>query len=257
MRGFTLIELVIVMMILGIVSVFSVRFITSSVQIYRQGADRESLMSDVRFGIERLNREVRNAVPGSLLIEDTGNCVRFWPITNAGRYIGALSSGTESTKVSLPMSVPASEQDAWLKSWQDKWLIINSIGLDSSTQTCATGYDCAVKVVTLPTVEESDKKLTFSFASKPQFSSAPAKRVYFANEQVRYCVNNAQQLTRAVSPISEEFTSESILMAEHISIGYFSINNDGLYSTLNVDLTVSKNNESIDFRHKIRLYNAP
>ena len=263
-RGFTLIELVIVMVIMGIVSVFSIKFITHSVQIYRQGADREQLMSDVRFGLERLNREVRNAVPGSLRIENGAaetepvSCVSFWPITTAGRYTAIVYHPLEdNTTVTLPFFVP---EDGSTRDWKNNWIIINPLGLDASTQTCNTGYDCAILIENEPKVEMVNQ-LIFSFTSNPKFSYSPTQRVYFALEQVRYCIAQGE-LTRTIVAINENIPEsiKPILMAKHISSGKFlgdANESPDLYSTLSVDLIVSKNNESIDFRHKIRLYNAP
>lgn len=271
-RGFTLIELVIAMLIMGVVSVFSIKFITNSAGIYQQGKDREQLMSDVRFGIERLNREVRNAVPGSLRIEDiagnkkdTDACVRFWPIDTARRYKD-IEPGTPSTKDNVIIPARPDELDESghrtdkLEYYPSSWLIISPIGLDSSTQQCskdAADPACAVKVSDEPQVD--DKDLVFSV---DKISSSITKRVFFAKNQVRYCITPKKTLTRAEVAINDNFPSGGVLMAEHISQGDFSKgSNEGeeadLYSQLTFNLTASKNNEHISFSHKIRLYNAP
>ncbi|MCV5497529.1 type II secretion system GspH family protein, partial [Escherichia coli] len=85
-RGFTLVELVMVILLLGIMVTFTSQFIGIGTQIYGDASSREQLMSDARFAMERLNRELRDAVPGSERIEttggtwdDTGACLRFWP----------------------------------------------------------------------------------------------------------------------------------------------------------------------------------
>ena len=63
--GFTLIELVMVILLLGIMATFASQFIGIGTQIYGDARSREQLMSDARFAMERLNREVRDALPGS------------------------------------------------------------------------------------------------------------------------------------------------------------------------------------------------
>ncbi|MGL5286554.1 MAG: PilW family protein, partial [Aeromonas sp.] len=65
-RGFTLIELVMVVLLLGILATFSTQFVSISTRIYGDASAREQLMSDARFALERLNRELRDAVPGSV-----------------------------------------------------------------------------------------------------------------------------------------------------------------------------------------------
>lgn len=254
MRGFTLIELVIAMALMAVVSLFSVQFITKSASIYQQGKDREQLMSDVRFGIERLNREVRNAVPGSLRIEDiagneeaaSGACVRFWPIKAAHRY-----QNIEVTSADTKVSVAA--QNIEIDSDKD-WMIISPLGLDAKTATCEAS-DCAVRIDKNP--GKSDSLWTFTFADPLNFSRIPTQRLYIAQQQVRYCVIQ-EKLTRAEAPIqSDIIKADKVLMAEHLTKSEFTINTNGLYSRLGFNLTASNYNESIEFSHKIRLYNAP
>ena len=256
-RGFTLLELVITMGIMAIVAVFSVQFITNSVSIYTQGSKRAQLMSDVRFGLERMNREVRNAIPHSLRIENAdgtaneqGACLRFWPITTASRYIDIIKDPTTSnTNVIVP--------DLSGALTTDDWLVIYPVGLDSSTQQCnENGNNCALPITSIPA--PAADQLKFSFASQPQFVLADTQRVYFAREQVRYCMNNKGEQTRATTPIADSFSAVSPTpMAEHIMSGAFFLDNNDLYQMLTVDVTVANNNEIMDFSHKIRLYNAP
>ncbi|MEC9260142.1 MAG: prepilin-type N-terminal cleavage/methylation domain-containing protein, partial [Pseudomonadota bacterium] len=67
-RGFTLIELVTVIVILGVASAGIASFVRGSMQTYIDVSTREQLLSESRFAIERLKRELRNAVPNSVRI---------------------------------------------------------------------------------------------------------------------------------------------------------------------------------------------
>ena len=116
-RGFTLVELVMVILLLGVMATFSSQFIGIGTQIYGDASRREQLMSDARFAMERLNREVRDAVPGSVRVEDEGGgaqeqgaCLRFWPIATAGRYLETASSTV--LRIVEPVTMPAKEDTA-------------------------------------------------------------------------------------------------------------------------------------------------
>lgn len=85
-RGFSLVELILVVILLGIVSTLSLGFLRNGAEMYAQSADRERLLSQSRFVIERLTRELRNAVPNSVRISSDGLCVEFIPLKVAGRY---------------------------------------------------------------------------------------------------------------------------------------------------------------------------
>ena len=64
--GFSLIELIVVIVILGVLAASITSFIRFGTQIYTETTARDQLVSSARFAIERLNREVRNALPNSL-----------------------------------------------------------------------------------------------------------------------------------------------------------------------------------------------
>lgn len=105
-----------VILLLGIMATFTSQFIGIGSQIYGDASSREQLMSDARFAMERLNREVRDAVPGSERIEttdgvwvDSGACLQFWPISTSSRYItlNRAISGSSAT-LELVMATPAS-----------------------------------------------------------------------------------------------------------------------------------------------------
>ena len=82
--GFTLLELIIVIILLGVMAVGITGFITLSTQTYLNVTERDELLASARFAVERLNREVRNALPNSLRVKtnvDTNKqCLEFIPI---------------------------------------------------------------------------------------------------------------------------------------------------------------------------------
>lgn len=87
--GFTLVELVVVLVVLAIVSVGMARFIRSSTQIFIDASEREQLLREGSFAVERINREISAAVPNSVRL--TGNasvhCLQFVPIRWSSFYL--------------------------------------------------------------------------------------------------------------------------------------------------------------------------
>ena len=65
-NAFTLIELLLVMVIIGILAVSAFSFIGAGVSIYSQGAERQEAVAQARFLITRLSKELRHATPNSL-----------------------------------------------------------------------------------------------------------------------------------------------------------------------------------------------
>ena len=91
-HGFTLIELVIVIVLLAIVSIFTFRFVGIGAEMYVAGSERLKLLDQSRFAIERITRELRNSVPNSARVRtltDGSQCLEFVPIKVAGTYYNA------------------------------------------------------------------------------------------------------------------------------------------------------------------------
>jgi len=103
-NGFTLIELVIVIVLLAIVSIFTFRFVGLGSEMYVAGAERVKLLDQSRFTIERITRELRNSVPNSarvLTLTDGSQCLEFVPIKVAGTYYDAPFFGTAAESLKL------------------------------------------------------------------------------------------------------------------------------------------------------------
>ncbi|WP_421133257.1 PulJ/GspJ family protein [Alteromonas sp. A079] len=86
-KGFTLVELILVITILGIISVSVAQVIALSVQIYATGAERARLVSEARFIVLRLEKELRNIIPNSVVFDATSECLTFYPIKQSGTYV--------------------------------------------------------------------------------------------------------------------------------------------------------------------------
>ncbi len=101
-RGFSLIELVVVIVLLGIVAVMVSQFLGTGVMLYRDNAEQQRVLADVRFAMERLNREVARAHPYSLR-DPMGNsrCIEFIQVAAAGYYDPAMQGS--SAAVTLQM----------------------------------------------------------------------------------------------------------------------------------------------------------
>lgn len=88
-NGFTLIEMVTVIIILGIVAVGASSLLQYGTKMYVDAKGRDQLISGARFVLERLKREIRHAAPNSLKVETiSGNpCLSFYPIDAVTTYI--------------------------------------------------------------------------------------------------------------------------------------------------------------------------
>ena len=94
-RGFTLIEMIVVIVITGIIAGIVAIFIKAPVQGYVDSARRAELTDIADTAVRRLARDVRIAVPNSVRIAGCGSvrCVEFLPTRDGGRYRASPAGG--------------------------------------------------------------------------------------------------------------------------------------------------------------------
>ncbi len=90
-RGFTLIELTMVILIAGILSVGVTEFVELSVGSYVDRNDRNKMASVMVVAAEKLSRDIRRSLPNSVRIGgdvvSNDNCVEFIPILAGSHYV--------------------------------------------------------------------------------------------------------------------------------------------------------------------------
>ena len=84
--GFTLIEMIVVIVITAILAGMVGMFIQRPVQGYYSGMMRAELTDVAGNSLERISREVRLALPNSTRVDATGVALEFIPSTAGGRY---------------------------------------------------------------------------------------------------------------------------------------------------------------------------
>ena len=262
-KGFTLIELVTVIVILGIVATSITSFIRFGTQSYTNASDREALVSTARFTIERLNREIRDALPNSIrTIGNNQQCLEFTPIDQSVIYL----------------DIPVAPEVA---SSSIEVLMLDEV-LSSSTQHIAIYalnsddiYNKKAGVIeAFSSVNNSlDKQVlsTINFTSSVLFNvESPTKRLFFIDQAVSYCIEN-KQLKRYQGYNGYDMTGQpnntGVLMAEYIenfsSTAATVLPFQTLPATLQrnaialIRFKFVQNDEEIIFSHEIQVPNVP
>ncbi len=190
-RGFTLIELITVVVILGVASAGIAAFVRSSMQTYIDVSTREQLVTESRFAIERLKREISNAVPNSVRI--TGNtsyhCLEFVPINWATVYTDLPQAGDLVLDVvalhdinNVPYSLPTGDNFAIVYPTRSEDVYDATRSRRVNVTACSDDGDgdCS-------TLDDSDDIVQLTVTG--QFAqSSPASRVYLVDRSVSFCV---------------------------------------------------------------------
>lgn len=254
-NGFTLIELVLVIAMLSILSLGFVGFIKMGSKTYQNVTTRSSLSSDASFVLERLNKELRNALPHSIRILDdgVGQCLEFIPITSVQVY--ATSSNSENTTTNK-LKLIKLNSELELRP-QDRVVL--------SSPSSNDGYDLNLNKTAEISKIEAKQNNTLVTLSEPIALTTDSSRqyLYVVAKPVSYCAANG----RIVRVVSNEFHrrqkthQDGDLMSENIdlSAGFpFAIDNSLLSMTkVQINLNYKENNHTIIFNSGVNIRHEP
>ena len=267
-QGFTLVELVTVIVILGVLATSITSFLRFGTKSYTDAADREALISTARFVVERLNREVRHALPNSIrTIGDNNQCLEFVPIDTSAIYLD-IPVAPEAPSNSVKVVMLEDLLKATTKHVSVYALNSNDIYATSSGV-----------IETFASVNNSrDKQVpsTINFASNILFNTeSPTSRLYFIEPPVSYCVESksifryqgygfGNYVSSGLPSVSA--TTSRILMAEDIA-NYSTSDNVAPFRTFPATLQrnglaltrfkFARNLEEVVFNNEIQVPNVP
>ncbi len=85
--GFTLIELILTIVVVGLVALAASNTLQLGFQSYNDSIDRQDNQMQAKFLIEKLSRELRHAVPNSVEVISNNQCISFVPIERSAFYL--------------------------------------------------------------------------------------------------------------------------------------------------------------------------
>ncbi|MGH8686106.1 MAG: prepilin-type N-terminal cleavage/methylation domain-containing protein [Burkholderiales bacterium] len=273
-RGFTLVELVVSIVVVGII-VGTVVFFVTPLRQANDIAVRAELADIADNALQRVGRDVRLALPNSVRVTASAGVIylEFIQIRTAGRYRasgGGTAGGTNCANNDTALTSPDNDQLSFDLAGGDT--CFKTIGKLPDASTVATGSDRLVlnnfgpgytgqdayqtagtlNWVTLgglDTTETSRDRLTFAATSfQRALHDLPGKRFYIISGPVTYeCNASAGTLRRywgyALGPTQPTtFGGSSALVAERVSACSFDYTPSvtGQYGLLTLQLQLQK-----------------
>jgi MSHA biogenesis protein MshO len=172
-RGFTLIELVVVITVLGVLAAASAGFLRGPISSYFETERRTDLAAGGDLTLAKLRQDIARAVPNSVRVVNAGG--RFWlellPVRSEGRYRAAgtgnvLSFGTADTGFDV-LGPPVQAQAG-------DWVVVNNhlpaanvwAGSSRAAYTGPTGLVATIQHASLAFAADAPDR-HFQIASNP------------------------------------------------------------------------------------------
>ncbi len=262
--GFTLMELIMVMVLLGVFGMLSSNFISQAFKGYKSTDSRLEIYEEGKTALVRMERELHNAIPNAIdettlsgtpsdlrfgvIDEDAMHCdVSVTPLCNAGDYVfGQYSDknpvGKSFIKDQSKFLPAGSIISIYNRSWDD---------FDNPAPATQRIYDV--------TSTAGIKKMNLD---RNVNASSPNKRFYAVDQAVRYFLDGTtlerETATVAVGS-SVSFTGAGKPLARNVSNLTFAYEPGSLTrnAIVTIDLTVAKNGESVSFHKEVQIRNVP
>ena len=188
-QGFTLIEIIMVIVILSVLSLGSVQFISFGAQGYVDTVRRSELSATATIVNEKISRLVRDALPGSVRVNSTADCLEFLPVLSASRYVQApiVGSPVSNTVVHMVPVDSALDQVGFLAIYpvtddvNDIYDDVSSPGIVSNNTASVTGSSGGASI------------FTFSGGNSFEYiRGSPQKRVFLTDAPMAFCQDGSQ-----------------------------------------------------------------
>jgi MSHA biogenesis protein MshO len=262
-RGFTLIEMIAVIVILSILAAMGGAFVIESTKSYQSSQTRTRLVNTGRQAIERMSRQLRIALPYSVRITNSNQCVEFMPIASGGSYLG-IENANGTFSGFLPDLLNGSAGLAILR--------VSPHTIDFGTaQFVSVGAMAANEVYGVnpgsraALASRSSTQLTLAAARIWQRNSVN-KRFYLLNNPQAFCVINNElrfydnQDAAVVADPEVNLTSAFSLLADNVTAAApfaLTAGSENRNTNVQINIAFAHKAESVPFNHSVMIRNVP
>lgn len=248
-KGFTLVEVVMVIILMSILSVIGTAFIVKATESYQSTQARSKIANTGRQALERMSRQLRGALPYSVRLTNSNTCIEFFPIAGGGNYISSVPDAFNGMAASATISVSPHAVEFGSANYV-------SIGAMSSAELYGAS---TVSRATLSS--RTATQLTLSAAKSWQRNSIN-QRFYLLDSPQAFCIVSNQLRFYANQNVTGEVVTGAgyeILADSVVTTTPFALTAASENRNVNVliDIGFAKSGESVTFKHSVMIRNVP
>lgn len=245
-RGFTLIELIIVIVLLGILGAMGAGFISAAFRGFFDADVRMEIYEEGKSAMVRMEREIHIAVPNAVQVN--GNGIEFGVI-DENAMAGVFGMYTEAAPSGATIIT-------------DRTAALPAATLVSIYNTDWTDFANSIRIYSVDSVNGNQMTLT-----EPIGLASPFQRFYAVRpEAVRFSVAGTT-LSRSTAAVAANaalgaFANPQILAQNVVpsdGLPYFTFNPSTLAqnSVVAIHFAIQRNNETVNFHKVVEVRNVP
>lgn len=281
--GFTLVEIIVVISIMGIIGGLSSLIIGRSLDSYAALERRTDLQTSIRLAIERVSREMRHALPHSICVNNGGACTssgnRFYfiPVTDSGRYQdrpGVYSAPPPIQRERLPISprtsnlfdVLSTDANNRLVVQNGDWVAVynsNNTDIYAGTNNIRHQINSVVQKDIHNDADATNDIDQIQLTANQAFANhSPTRRFHIiADDVVTLFYLDGTDLrrdtTNFASPNSATANTRLLMQNVEACTFTYSAGSPQRAGLLRIDITVTQQGESVQVIHDAHIYNTP
>lgn len=256
-NGFTLIEIIVVIVMIGILVSFSMEIVTTPIMGYYNQQSRNTLSDNAEMVLQQIERDIHQALPNSVRVSSNGLAIEMLHVSDGGRYRAKQSDTGAGDILDFTQADTSFDVIGSLSNAPSGYVVVYNIG--GAISDAYLGNNRA-------DISPSSTIGNVVIASKQFPQTSPSQRFFVVDTPITYVCDVASgKILRYYGYVISTLISSSPggssdIQANNIASCLFSYNPGSPMRSGNVELRIGmidNRGESLSLMYEVHVENAP